>query len=73
MRRRTRRNAPLTDAQAAALRGILAAHSAPVAKSNPVRRHKKRRISAAHRRVLLKNLAKARRVKARKAHRRSRR
>ena len=73
MRRRTCRNAPLTDAQAAALRGILAAHSAPEAKSNPVRRHKKRRISASLRRKLIANLRKARAAKARKAHRRSRR
>jgi hypothetical protein len=84
MKRRTRRNAPLTDAQASALRSILSAHSATPAsvKDNPkrrsakkaVRKHgKKRRISAAHRRILLKNLRKARAAKARKHTRRSRR
>jgi len=66
-----RRNAPLTDAQAAALRGILASHAGGTA-TNP-RRHKKRRISAAHRRVLLKNLRKARKVRMAKLRRRSRR
>jgi hypothetical protein len=77
MRRRTRRNAPLTDAQASALRSILAAHSAspaPAAKTNPKRRHgKKRRISASLRRKLIANLRKARAAKARKARRHSRR
>lgn len=76
MRRRTRRNAPLTDAQASALRSILAAHSAgpAVAKTNPKRRHgKKRRVSASLRRKLIANLRKARAAKARKARRHSRR
>jgi hypothetical protein len=70
-----RRNAPLTDAQASALRSILAAHgSAPA--TNPKRRTKKRRvlgrkrrhgkkrrISASLRRKLLANLRKARRAR----------
>ena len=80
-RRHMRRNSPLTDGQISALRGILAAHGsacAPAAaKTNPkrkARRHgKKRRISASLRRILLKNLRKARAAKARKHHRRSRR
>lgn len=85
MRRRTRRNAPLTDAQASALRSILSAHSAAPAavKTNPrkkaVRRKakkghsKKRCISASLRRKLIANLCKARAAKARKARRHSRR
>ena len=87
MRRRTRRNAPLTPTQVAALKSILSAHgsSATVA-TNPrrakrravkrvaKRRHgKKRRISASLRRKLLANLRKARAAKARKARRHSRR
>lgn len=70
-----RRNAPLTDAQASALRSILAAHGAGTAATNPKRskkrrvlgrkrRHgKKRRISASLRRKLLANLRKARRAR----------
>lgn len=68
-----RRNAPLTDSQAAALRGILASHAGGSA-TNPRRRFgRKRRISASLRRVLLKNLRKARRVRMAKLRRRSRR
>jgi hypothetical protein len=74
--RRTRRNAPLTDAQASALKSILAAHgAAPAApaKTNPKRRAgKKRRISASLRRKLIANLRKARAAKKRKASRRGR-
>jgi hypothetical protein len=84
MKRRTRRNAPLTRTQVAALKSILRTHgkrcnpdAAPVAaasvKQNPKRRKGKRRISASLRRVLLKNLRKARAAKAKKHHRRSRR
>lgn len=59
-----RRNAPLTDAQASALRSILAAHGAAKPATNPKRRHgKKRRISASLRRKLLANLRKARRAR----------
>lgn len=67
-----RRNAPLTDAQAAALRSILAAHGSAVAnpkrrravKRTAKRRHAvKRRISASLRRKLLANLRKARRAR----------
>ena len=81
-RRATRCNAPLTRTEAAALRSILRKHGsrcnpdaapAPVAAKQNPRRHKKRRISASLRRVLLKNLRKARAAKARKHHRRSRR
>lgn len=77
MKRRTRRNAPLTDAQASALRSILAAHGAAKPLTNPkrrVKRHgKKRRISASLRRKLIANLRKARAAKKAKANRRSRR
>ncbi len=52
-----RRNAPISAADLAAMKRILAAHDAPA--TNP-RRRKKRRISASLRRVLLKNLRKAR-------------
>lgn len=64
---RTRRNAPLTDAQVSALKSILASHGAAPApaKTNP-RRKAKRRISKAHRRALLANLRKARAAKRRK-------
>lgn len=66
MARRTRRNAPLTETQASALRAILSAHSAaPAAKSNPKKRRagKKRKLTPAHRRKLLANLRKARAAK----------
>lgn len=68
-----RRNAPLTDAQAAALRSILAAHGSTA--SNPKKRRsgKKRRISASLRRKLIANLRKARAAKARKSRRGKRR
>lgn len=64
-----RRNAPLTDAQASALRSILAAHSTAKPVTNPSRRTKKRspgkkrRISASLRRKLLANLRKARKAR----------
>jgi hypothetical protein len=68
-----RRNAPLTEAQISALKGILSAHGAP--STNPKRRGKKRRvlkakrhgkkrrISASLRRKLLANLRKARKAR----------
>jgi hypothetical protein len=65
-----RRNAPLTEAQVNALKGILSSHGAaakPV--TNPKRRSKKRRtgkkrrISASLRRKLLANLRKARKAR----------
>lgn len=83
MRRRTRRNAPLTPTQIVALKSILSSHGATAAPAtNPKRRAKrvakrrhgkKRRISAALRRKLIANLRKARAAKARKARRHSRR
>lgn len=87
MRRRTRRNAPLTPTQVAALKSILSAHGSSAPATNPKRRAKrravkrvakrrhgkKRRISPALRRKLIANLRKARAAKARKARRHSRR
>ena len=67
-----RRNAPLTDAQINALKGILSAHSAPA--TNPKRKgkrraarrtSKKRRLSPSHLRKLRANLRKARAAKRR--------
>jgi hypothetical protein len=71
-----RRNGPITSTQANAMKDILTAHGYTVSggtASNPRRHKRRRRISAAHRRVLLKNLRKARRVRARKISMRRRR
>ena len=66
-----RRNAPLTDAQVSVIRSILTDHGEPLAKTNPHRRTKRRRrISPSHRRKLLANLRKARRVLNRRRNRR---
>jgi hypothetical protein len=64
-----RRNAPLTASQAAALRSILADHSATKRSTNPKRRTKKRRASGRKRKVSPKQLRALRRnlIKARKA------
>jgi hypothetical protein len=59
-RLRRRRNAPISPADIAAMKRILAAHGAAC---NPKRRRVKRRISASLRRKLLANLRKARRAR----------
>lgn len=61
-----RRKVSLSSAQIACLRSIIGSAKAGKTKKRHLR---KRRISAAHRRKLLKNLAKARRVRARRSRR----
>jgi hypothetical protein len=76
-----RRNAPLTEAQANALRSLLSSHGASTTAANPAKRKgkrraakrtsgKKRTISPSLRRKLIANLRKARAAKKRKASKR---